>query len=256
MASAKAKAQPTPRRPVDDELRDVLARLERRGSKKNREGMARFGIRAAKVFGVSVAELRKEAKALGRSHELAAALWASGWYEARLLAAFVDEPARVTPAQMDRWCRDFESWADCDTACFSLFDRTPHAFRKVEQWSTRRREFEKRAAFALLASLALHDERAGDDAFLACLPLVEQAAGDERNFVKKGVSWALRAIGERNPALHGAALALAERLAASEDKRERWVGKDAVRGLTSPATKRRLSARVAKATSRAHRPRR
>src|SRR5262249_60696500 len=137
------------------------------------------------------------------------------WYEARMLATFVDEPELVTPAQMDRWCRDFDSWAICDTACFHLFDRTPHAWRKVAQWSRRRDEFAKRAAFALLACLALHDKNAGDEPFLKCLPLVESAAEDERNFVKKGVSWALRLIGRRNLKLNAAAVAIAKRLATS-----------------------------------------
>jgi 3-methyladenine DNA glycosylase AlkD len=164
--------------------------------------------------------------------ELAAALWQTGWYEARMMAAFVDEPDRVTAAQMDRWARDFDNWAICDTMCMHLFDRTPHAWRKVEQWSGRRDEFVKRAAFALLASIALHDKRAGDEPFLKSLALIERAASDERNFVKKGVSWALRGIGRRNPRLREEALDLARRLAASSDPAARWVGKDAVRDLT------------------------
>jgi 3-methyladenine DNA glycosylase AlkD len=164
--------------------------------------------------------------------ELAAALWQTGWYEARMMAAFVDEPDRVTAAQMDRWARDFDNWAICDTMCMHLFDRTPRAWRKVEQWSGRRDEFVKRAAFALLASIALHDKRAGDEPFLKSLALIERAASDERNFVKKGVSWALRGIGRRNPRLREEALDLARRLAASSDPAARWVGKDAVRDLT------------------------
>ena len=130
-------------------VRDVLTFLERRGTKKNRDGMARYAITAPKAFGVSVATLQQLAKRLGRDHELALALWDTGWYEARMLAAFVDEPARVTSAQMDRWAKDFDNWAICDTHCFHLFDRTPHAWKKVRQWSRRREEFVKRAAFAL-----------------------------------------------------------------------------------------------------------
>ena len=215
-----------------DEVQAVLAWLERRGSKRNRDGMARYAIVADKVFGVSVGTLRQLARRLGRSHPLALALWQSGWYEARMLAAFVDEPARVTPAQMDRWCRDFDNWAICDTVCFHLFDRTPHAWRKVAQWSSSREEFVKRAAFALLASLALHDKGAADGPFLRVLPLVERAAPDERNFVKKGVSWALRSIGRRNAALNAAAIKVARRLEASPEGAARWVGRDALRDLT------------------------
>ncbi len=160
-----------------------------------------------------------------------------------MLACFVDDPALVTPAQMDRWCRDFDNWAICDTACFHLFDRTPHAFRKVAVWADRRAEFVRRAAFALLASLALHDKKADDAAFVRCLPLVDAAATDERNFVKKGVSWGLRAIGGRNTALNVAAVAVARQLAASPLAPARWVGKDALRELTGPVVARRLAAR-------------
>ena len=228
---------------VEPQVERALAWLRRRGNAHDREGMARYGIKATKVFGVSVNAIQKLAKELGPSHELAAALWETGWYEARLLAAFVDEPARVTAPQMDRWVRDFENWADCDTVCFKLFDRTPHAFRKVEQWADRREEFVKRAAFALLASLALHDRTSGDEPFLKGLRLIERAAGDDRNFVKKGVNWALRAIGGRSADLNTAAVAVARRLADSPAPAPRWVGKDALRALTGPATLRRLAAR-------------
>ena len=137
--------------------------------KRTREGMARYGIPADNAFGVSVADIRVLAKRLGRNHELAAALWDTGVYEARMLTSFVDEPARVTAAQMDRWCRDFDSWAICDTLCFHLFDRTPFAWKKVRQWSNSPREFVKRAAFALLATLVVHDKATPDPPFLRVL---------------------------------------------------------------------------------------
>jgi 3-methyladenine DNA glycosylase AlkD len=219
---------------------EILAWLERKGTKRNREGMARYAIVAPKAFGVSVGDLRALGKKLGPDQKLAEALWKTGWYEARMLAAFVADPERTTPALMDRWARDFDNWAICDHACFHLFDRTPHAWRKIRQWSGRREEFVKRAAFALLASVALHDKKGPDAPFLAALPLVERAASDERNFVKKGVSWALRGVGRRNTALHGPSVALARRLAASESPAARWVGKDAYRELTSAAVVRRL----------------
>ena len=219
--------------PLPQRVREVLHRLEREGSARAREDMlTRYGIVAPKSYGVPMGAIQRLAKTLGKHHELAAALWATGWYEARLLAAYVDEPERVTAAQMDRWARDFDNWGVCDTLCFCLFDRTPHAWRKVSQWSGRGDEFVKRAAFALLASLALHDRQTGDAPFLETLPLIERAAADERNFVKKGVSWALRSIGRRSPALHAASVELAHRLAASEQPAERWVGKDVLRDLT------------------------
>jgi 3-methyladenine DNA glycosylase AlkD len=220
--------------------KQVLAWLKARGSKRSRDGMARYGIVAPKVFGVSVGTLRALGKKLGRDHALAEDLWKTGWYEARMLASFVDDPAAVTPAQMDRWCRDFDNWAICDTICFHLFDKTPHAWTKLKLWAGRRDEFGKRAAFALLASLSVHDKKAPDAPFTAGLHLIERAAPDDRNFVKKAVNWALRSIGKRNRALNAAAVALSQKLAASSLAAARWIGKDALRELTSPAIQRRL----------------
>jgi 3-methyladenine DNA glycosylase AlkD len=229
--------------PPEDEVRSALSWLERHSTKRTRDGMARYGLPSANAFGVTMADMKVLAKRLGRNHELAAALWETGWYEARMLTSFVDEPARVTPAQMDRWCRDFDNWGICDTVCFHLFDRTPHAWRKVAQWHDRREEFVKRAAFALLWGLTVHDKHAADEPFAEGLLFVERAAGEERHFVKKSVNMALRAIGKRNPALNAAAVAVARRLADSTQAAARWVGKDALRELTSPAVTRRLAAR-------------
>jgi 3-methyladenine DNA glycosylase AlkD len=230
-ASSAAEAK----RPLQDEVHAVLASLKQRSKKQIREEMGpRYGVHTDKAFGVSMADMKQVAKRLGRSHALAAALWDTGWYEARMVASLIDEPARVTPAQMDRWCRDFDNWGICDTACFFLFDRTPHAFAKVAQWSGRRDEFVRRAAFALLACLALHDKAAGSESFMRCLPLIEEAASDDRNFVKKSVNWALRAIGRRNAGLNAAAVAVARRLSSSPDAAARWVGRDALRELTRP----------------------
>jgi 3-methyladenine DNA glycosylase AlkD len=227
-------------KPIDDEVLSALRWLERHATKRTRDGMARYAIPSDHALGVTVADIRILGKRLGRNHELALSLWETGVYEARMLTPFVDEPARVTAAQMDRWARDFDNWAICDALCFHLFDRTPHAWAKVAKWSTRKDEFMKRAAFALLASIALHDKKAPDEPFLASLPLIERGAFDERNFVKKGVSWALRGIGRRNRALNAAAVRVARRLAESDDAPARWVGKDALRELTSAAVIRRL----------------
>jgi 3-methyladenine DNA glycosylase AlkD len=228
---------------ADKRVASTLEWLERRGTKANRDGMARYGLVAAKVFGVSVGNVQALAKQIGRDHDLALALWDTEWYEARLLTAFVDDPARVTSSQMDRWARDFENWGDCDTVCMHLFDKTPYAWKKVELWSKRKDEFVKRAAFALLASLALHDRDAKDAIFLKGLKTIRAGANDERNFVKKGVSWALRSIGHRNSALHAAAIAEAEHLAESRDSTERWVGKDALRDLMRPIVIKKVAAR-------------
>jgi 3-methyladenine DNA glycosylase AlkD len=210
----------------------VLASLKRAGSKKVHADMGpRYGIVAKKAFGVPMAQIKLVAKSIGRNHEMAAALWDTGWYEARLLASLVAEPARVTAAEMESWAQDFDNWAVCDTMCFHLFDRTPHAFQKIAQWAGAREEFVKRAGFALLASVALHDKKAADEPFLKCLKLIEKAADDERNFVKKGVSWALRGIGKRNAKLKAAAIQVARRLTESDQPAARWIGKDALKDL-------------------------
>jgi 3-methyladenine DNA glycosylase AlkD len=224
----------------------VLTWLARHSSRRTRDGMARYGIPSDNASGVSVADIRLLAKRVGRDHDLALALWETGNYEARMLTPFIDEPARVTPAQMERWCRHFDSWAICDALCFHLFDKTPYAWQKIAKWSNRREEFVKRAAFALLASVALHDKKAADSLFLESFALIERAATDDRNFVKKAVSWALRGIGKRNPTLNAAAIKLARRLAESADSAARWIGKDALRDLASPATLRRLQKQKAR----------
>jgi 3-methyladenine DNA glycosylase AlkD len=211
----------------------TLRELKRHASKKFRADMsARYGIVTRdETFGTPMAKIKAVAKPLGKDHDFAQRLWDTGVYEARMLASMVDEPQRVTATQMNRWAKDFDNWALVDTLCFNLFDRTPHAFKQIAKWAKAKDEFVKRAAFALLACTALHGR--GEDAdFLAALPLVERAARDERNFVKKGVSWALRAIGgKRSPTLRAAARELANELAASEHATARWVGKDALRAF-------------------------
>jgi len=222
----------------------VIASLKKASTKKTLDSLPRYGITTSKAMGVSVGNIQVIAKGIGKDHDLAQALWATGWYEARLLTAFIDEPDRVTPLQMDRWCRDFDNWGICDTVCFHLFDRTPHAWTRIHKWHDARAEFVKRGAFALLASVALHDKKAQDDPFLDGLSLIEHAATDDRNFVKKGVSWALRLIGRRNAALNAEAIALSRRLAVSDQPAARWIGRGAVKELTSPLVARRLSTRA------------
>jgi 3-methyladenine DNA glycosylase AlkD len=227
--------------PVAEDVQAALLALERLSTKRDRDNLARFGIAATRPFGVSMANLKVLAKGIGRNHELAAALWETGRYEARMLATLVDDPARVTPAQMERWCRDFDNWGICDTACFVLFDRTPHAWAKVSEWSDRREEFVKRAAFALLACLALHDKTSADEPFIAGLRLIEKGATDDRNFVKKGVSWAIRLVGRRNLELNAASVVVARRLSDSESAAARWVGRGALKELTSAAVRGKLA---------------
>jgi 3-methyladenine DNA glycosylase AlkD len=211
---------------------DVLAWLRRKGTRKTVAGMARYGIEAKRAFGVPMGTLKALSRKTGKNHALALELWESGWYEARLLAALIGEPDKLTRRQMNAWAFDFENWADCDTACFALFDRSPYAWDKARQWSASPRELVKRGGFVLMACLALHDKKAPDKPFLGFLRLIEKGARDERNFVSKGVNWALRSIGRRNKVLKAASLKVAERLARAETPAPRWVGSDAVRQLT------------------------
>ena len=227
----------------DRRAAEAVSWLKARGNPKFRDGLARYGLPTEKAFGVSVATIKQYAKTLGRDHGLATALWETGWTDARMLAAMVGEPDRVTPREMDAWCRDFDSWGIVDTVCFTLWDRSPHAWKKAKQWTTRKPEFEKRAGFVLMACLAAHDKAAKDAAFLEFLPLIEKGASDDRNFVKKGVSWALRHIGHRNAKLHAAAIRTARRLGASDDPTRRWVGKDALRDLLRPAVMQKVKSR-------------
>jgi 3-methyladenine DNA glycosylase AlkD len=224
----------------DPRIATALAWLRKHAKKSVRDGMARYAIPNDKALGVLMGDIQKLAKQLGRDHGLALALWDTDIYEARMLCAYVDEVDKVTPARMDAQARAFDNWAICDTLCFALWVRSPHAFGKIHKWSSHRAEYVKRAAFALLASMALKHKESTDADYLRCLPLIENAASDERNFVKKGVSWALRGIGRRSAKLNKASIALAKKLAASNEPAPRWIGKDALRELSSPAVQKRL----------------
>jgi 3-methyladenine DNA glycosylase AlkD len=218
---------------------EALAWLKRRGSRRNVEGMARYGIVAPRAFGVPMGAMLLLARRLGKDHALALALWESGWYDARILGSMVADPARVTRRQMNAWAAAFDNWGICDTVCWHLFEKTPFAWEKAQAWAVSPREFVRRAGFALMAGLAGHDKEAADARFLALLPLLEKGARDERHFVKKAVSWALRRIGGRSPALHEASLELAGRLATAKDAPSRWVGRDVRRDLSRPLVRAR-----------------
>jgi 3-methyladenine DNA glycosylase AlkD len=210
---------------------EILAALRARANPKNVAGMARYGINTAGTLGVPVVEIRRLARETGRSHALAEELWASGVHEARILATIVDEPARVTRRQMDRWARDFDSWDVCDQACQNLFRYTPFAWTAARDWAGARREFVRRAGFSLMAGLAVKDKVAPDEDFEALLPLIAGAATDQRNLVKKAVNWALRAIGKRNLHLRHAAIAAAEDIRTIDSPAARWTAGDALREL-------------------------
>jgi 3-methyladenine DNA glycosylase AlkD len=228
----------------------IVAELRAMGDPANVAGMARYGIRSAVAFGVAAPVIRARARAIGRDHDLALALWDSGVLEARGLAGLVDDPACVTRGQMERWAKDFDSWAIVDGTCSNLFDRTPFAREKALAWSTRTAEYVKRAGFVLMAAMAVHDKRASDELFLEFLGVIEAQADDNRNLVKKGVNWALRQIGKRNTRLRDAAIAVCRRLRARASSAARWVASDALRELTNPKTVARVAQRTTRASKK------
>ncbi|MBZ5584340.1 MAG: DNA alkylation repair protein [Acidobacteriia bacterium] len=209
----------------------AIRRLQSFANPVNVAGMARFGINPHNTLGVSMPVLRKLAREAGHSHALAQELWASGIHEARILATLVDEPARVTRRQADRWARDFDSWDVCDQACQNLLRYTPFAFEKAAAWARAKPEYVRRAGFALMAGLAVKAKTAGDEPFEAWFPLIAGAASDERNFVRKAVNWALRQIGKRNPRLRAKAIAAAEQIRLQDSRAARWIANDALREL-------------------------
>ena len=218
----------------------LIEHLRSHANPANVAGMARYGISTAGTLGVPVYVIRRMAKEAGRDHPLAEQLWSSGIHEARIMATLVDDPARVTARQMDRWARDFDSWDVCDQACQNLFRYSPMAFAKAAQWARAKREFVRRAGFSLMAGLAVKARDASDEQFAAFLPLIAEAAGDGRNIVKKAVNWALRNIGKRNRRLHKMAIAAAEEIRLQDSRPARWIAADALRELRSPATITRI----------------
>ncbi len=226
------------------DVKSVLAWLESLGSDRVREDMSkRFGIHTDKAWGVMMRDMQKVARSIGTNHPLAQQLWKTGWYEARMVATMIADPQQVTLKEMDAWCKDLDNWAICDTACFKLWDQVPHAWEKVPVWAKSEQEFIKRAAFALLACLSLHRNDADPKALKKFLPLVKKAASDERNFVKKGVSWALRGMANIGVDMREAVMDLSEELAASTNATERWVGKDVLRDIKRPMIAKRAEKR-------------
>jgi 3-methyladenine DNA glycosylase AlkD len=212
-------------------LKEILAEMRTLANPAARESMARFGIQAENVIGLSVPQIRLIARRTSRSQPVAEQLWDTGIHDARILASLVADPNVISPETMDKWAQETDSWDICDACCGNLFDRTPHAWRKIRQWAPDEREFVRRAAFATLATIAVHDKKAPDHLFMTALPLIEKYAFDDRNFARKGLNWALRNIGKRNPVLRKAAIACAERVRDQNSKASRWIGTDALREL-------------------------
>ena len=221
-------------------VEEVIAELEKHGSKKNLEGMARFGINIENAFGMNSTAIKNIAKKIGKNHELALELWASGYHEARHVAAMIDEPDKVTSSQMNKWVKDFKSWDLCDGTCLYLFRNTKYAYDKIFEWAEKKEEFVRRTAFSLIAELSVHDKKKDDKEFLNFFPLIIKYSTDERNFVKKAVNWALRQIGKRSLLLNAEAIEVAEKILAMDSKSARWIANDALRELRDEKILNRL----------------
>jgi 3-methyladenine DNA glycosylase AlkD len=224
----------------------VIAELASHRDEKNIAGMARFGIATDKAFGIKHPILKKIAKGLGRDNALALELWDSGYHEARLIATLVADPKVFTKAMANAWVKDINSWDICDGFTGNLIDRTPYAYELAPAWARRKEEFIRRAGFALMAWLPVHDKKATDANFDPFFELIAEYSTDERNFVKKAVNWALRQLGKRNRALNRTAIATAKKIAKIDSKSARWIAKDALKELESEAVQSRLKAKQVK----------
>jgi 3-methyladenine DNA glycosylase AlkD len=224
----------------------IISDLKKLKNLSNIEGMARFGINPKSALGISIPHLRKTAREIGKNHKLALDLWESGIHEVRILATMIDEPEKVTKSQMDKWVKDFNSWDLCDQCCNNLFGKTPFAIEKSFQWVEREEEFVRRAGFVLMAVLSVHNNEMNDEQFIAYFSIIERYSGDERNFVKKAINWALRQIGKRNINLNKEATSVCNRLLESNSKSAKWIANDALRELTSDKVLVRLKSKKEK----------
>ena len=223
------------------EYEEIIKKLKSLNNPKNIAGMARFGIKPqTKVLGISIPELRKIAKTIGKDHKLALRLWDSEIHEARLLAGFIADSEILTEEQMRKWVSSFDSWDIVDQVCGNLFDKTKFAYKKVFEFSRREEEFVKRTAFTLIAALSVHNKEMKNEAFVRFFPLIKSASTDERNFVKKSVNWALRQIGKRNRKLNKEAIKLAKEIRKIDSKSAKWIANDAIRELTNEKVLKRI----------------
>lgn len=223
------------------EYDEIIEKLKSLSNPKNVEGMARFGINPKNTYGISIPDLRKTAKKIGKNHEIAQQLWKSNIHEAKILASMIDDPKMITEKQMGNWVKDFDSWDVCDQVCMNLFDKTKFAYSKINEWSKRNDEFIKRAGFALIACMAVHNKDIEDKDFIKLLSIIKRESTDDRNFVKKAVNWALRQIGKRNINLNKEAIKTAKEIQKIDSKTAKWIASDALKELTSQAVQKRLN---------------
>ncbi len=222
------------------EYEAIIQELKSLSKPENVKGMARFGINSKKAYGIKMPELRRIAKNTGKNHELAEKLWHAGYNETKILASLIEDPKNVTENQMEKWAIGFNSWDICDQCCINLFHKTPFVYKKIFEWSERKEEFIKRAAFTLIAVLAVHDKKTTDTKFKQFYPLIIRESTDNRNYVKKAVNWALRQIGKKNRNLNNESIKIAEQIREIDAKSAKWIAADALRELKSEKVQERL----------------
>jgi 3-methyladenine DNA glycosylase AlkD len=221
-------------------VNDIVKKLKSKANPDNLEGMARYGISTGNRLGNPIPEMRKLAKEIGKNHKLAGELWAEGFAETKILASMIGEANKLTEEQVEKWVADFDSWDVCDQVCMNLFEKMPFVQKKIKEWSKRKEEFVKRAAFSLIACIAVHDKKITDDELTKFFPVIKNAAMDERNYVSKAVSWALRNIGKRNKNLNKEAIKFAKELESTDSKSARWIAKDTLKDIQREKVKKKF----------------
>jgi 3-methyladenine DNA glycosylase AlkD len=222
-------------------LNDIVKKLKNKANPDSLGGMARYGMSTANRLGVSIPDMRKLAKKIGKNHKLAGELWEKGLDETKILASMIGEEDKLTEEEAEKWVVDFNSWDVCDQVCMNLLDKMPFAVKKIKEWATRKEEFVKRAAFSLIACIAVHNKKMPDDEFIKFFPIIREASTDERNYVKKAVSWALRNIGKRNKNLNNEVLKFAEELESVDSKSAKWIAKDTLKDIQRGNVKKKWS---------------
>jgi 3-methyladenine DNA glycosylase AlkD len=223
---------------------EILEQLKSLSDTEAISGMEQYGIKTRyKVYGLRIPDLRRMAREIGKDHQFAQQLWKLDFRETKILASMIDDPEVVTEEQMDEWVQDFDNWEICDQCCMNLFEKTRFAYQKCFDWSSREEEFVKRAGFVLMARLAVSDKKADDKQFEQFFPVIKREAGDDRNYVKKAVNWALRQIGKRNIMLNKKAIAVAQTVYDIKTGSAKWIASDAIREITSEAVQERLKTR-------------
>jgi 3-methyladenine DNA glycosylase AlkD len=220
-------------------VKDIVEKLKSKANPDNLKGMARYGISTANRLGNSIPFLRELAKEIEKNHKLALELWKKGIDETRILASMIGEENKLTEAQCEKWVVDFNSWDVCDQVCMNLFKKLPFVEKKIKEWSKKEEEFVKRAAFSLIACIAVYDKEKPDNEFIKFFSVIKKASTDERNYVKKAVSWALRNIGKRNKNLNKEVIKFAKKLEKTDSKSAKWIAKDTLRDIQNEKVRKR-----------------